>query len=150
MDLIFFVLLASIVTVVGRIIIDWRRVWRVLFLVSQDIFFLLNVFFWIYCYCYHPMNHIWLIMVLTMMGLTSGPLVRALSLDNVLVVLTTLLILFVAWGLEFRLDRNRINWWRFFVGNVHTNMSRFQRWSTNWNILVTKVLIYPPNFKISF
>ena len=43
-------------------------------------------------------------MSLTLMGLTPGPLVRALflfALKNPLVVFTTLLVVFVAWGVLF-------------------------------------------------
>ena len=61
-------------------------------------------FFWINCNRYHPTNHIRLMMSLTMMSLTPGLLVRALflfSLKNTLVVLKTLLVVFVAWGLAF-------------------------------------------------
>ena len=55
-----------------------------------------------------------------MMGLTRGPLVRALFLfylknplvllKNLLVVLTIKLVVFVARVLAFFLDRNRVNW----------------------------------------
>ena len=37
-------------------------------------------FFWIHCNCYHPTNQIRLMASLTMMGITPGPLVRALFL----------------------------------------------------------------------
>ena len=71
----------------------------------SDIFPLYHVYlFWIYCSLYHRTNQICLMMSLTMMGLTPGPLVRALlifALNNLLVVLETLLVLFVAWGPVF-------------------------------------------------
>ena len=51
---------------------------------------------------------------------------------------------------HFCSDQNRVNWWRCFVGIVRINRSRFQSWSTHWNILAPKLLIFPPNFKISF
>ena len=56
------------------------------------------------CNLYYPMNQIRSMMSLTMLGLTPVPLVRALFLFvmmNPLVVLTTLLVMSVAWGLEF-------------------------------------------------
>ena len=46
--------------------------------------------------------------------------------------------------------RNRFQLGCCSVGSVHTNRGRFQRWSTHWIILAPKVLIFPPNFKISF
>ena len=52
-------------------------------------------------------------MSLTMMGLTLGPLVRALFLfafKNPWVVLTTPLVMFVAWGLAYCPNRNQVNW----------------------------------------
>ena len=60
--------------------------------------------FLIYCNCYNPTNQIRSMMSLTIMGLTPGSLVRALSLFvlmNPLVMLTILLVVFVAWVLEF-------------------------------------------------
>ena len=58
-------------------------------------------------------------MSLTVMGMTPGPLVCALSLfdlmnllavlDNLLVVLTNLLAVSVAWGMAFYFDRNQVN-----------------------------------------
>ena len=47
-----------------------------------------------------------------MMGLTPGPLVRTLfhfALNNLLVVLTTPLVVFVGRGLEFFFDNYRFN-----------------------------------------
>ena len=92
-------------------------------------------------------------MSLTMMGLTPGPLIHALfffALENPLVVLTTPLVVFVVWSLAFCSNSNQVNWWHFSVDSVCTNRSWVQSWSTYWNILAPKVLIFPPNFKISF
>ena len=73
----------------------------------SDAFSLYRIsFFWIYCNFYHSANHILLVMSLTMMGLTPGPLVPAFflfTLNNLLVVLTTLLVVLVAWGMDFLL-----------------------------------------------
>ena len=58
----------------------------------------------IYCIWYHSMNQISSMTSLTMMGLTPGPLVRALfhfALLNLLVVLENLLVVSVTWGLAF-------------------------------------------------
>ena len=71
----------------------------------SDAFYLYRVyFFWIYCNFYHSTNHILSMIILTMMGMDPGPLVRAFSLFalmNPLVVLTIMLVVSVAWGLEF-------------------------------------------------
>ena len=47
-------------------------------------------------------------------------------------------------------NRNWFQLWCYSVGRVRTNISRVQRWSPHQNILVPKVLIFPPNFKINF
>ena len=69
-------------------------------------------------------NQIHSMMSLTMMGLTPGPLVRALflfALKNPLVMLTTPLVVFVEWVLEFFSDSNQVNWRRCYIGRVCTN-----------------------------
>ena len=72
--------------------------------VSDDFSLYQVSFFWIYCNCYCSTNHIRLMMSLKMIGLTPGTLVRAIFLFafmNPLVVLETLLVVSVAWGLAF-------------------------------------------------
>ena len=154
MDLLIFASLASIVIVVRRIRIAQQWVWGVLFLCVSDTFSFYPVScFWSWCNCYQLTDQIPLMMSLTVMDTTPGPLVRALSLFVLkipLVMLTIPLVVFVAWVLAFFPNRNRVNLWLFPVGRVCTNMSRVQRWSTHWNILVPKVLISPPILKIIF
>ena len=63
----------------------------------------------IYCNWYYPTNHICSMISLAMMGLTPGPLVRALFLfslmnplvvlDTLLFVLDNLLVVSAAWGM---------------------------------------------------
>ena len=78
----------------------------------SDTFSLYRVsLFCIYCNFYHPMNQIFSIMSLTMMGLILGPLMRDIfifALNNLLVVLMTPLVVlttpfvaFVAWSMKF-------------------------------------------------
>ena len=87
----------------------------------SDTFFVCGASFClIYWNCYHLTNQILSMMSLTMMGMTLGPLVRALlpfTLMNMLILLETLLVklmnllvLFMAWGLVFFPDMNRVNW----------------------------------------
>ena len=85
-------------------------------------------------------------LILTMMGLTPGLLVHALFLF----ALTILLVTFVAWVLTFPPNRIWVQLWHCYVGSVCTKKTGFQRWSTHRNIFAPKVLIFPPDFKISF
>ena len=102
--------------------------------------------FYIWCIFCHQTNHIFLMTSLTMMGLTPGPLVRALFHC----VFTILLVLLVPWGLGFCTNRSRFQMWYFCVCRVFINMSRVQRWSNHQKKFALKFLIFPPNFKISF
>ena len=104
--------------------------------------------FWNWC---HLMNYIFLMISVTMMGMSTGTLVRAIyhfALINMLVVLANVLVVFVSWGLAFFPNRNWVNWWHFFLVRVRTKRSRLQRWLTHRNVLPLKILIFPSNLKI--
>ena len=85
-------------------------------------------------------------MILTIMGLTPGPLVRVL----LPCILTIPFVVIVAWIKSFCSNRSRFQLWCYCVCCVCTNRSWFQRWSTHQNILALKFLIFPLIFKISF
>ena len=124
----------------------------------SDTFYFYHIYcFWVFCYCCYLTNKIHSMMSLTMMGITPGPLVRALFpfslkiplvvLMTQLVVLKTPLVVFVAWVLDFFSDRNQVQLWHCYAGCVRTNRSRVQRWSTHWILLALKILIVPQIWK---
>ena len=51
---------------------------------------------------------------------------------------------------HFCTNSSRVRCWCFFIWHFCTNRSQVQRWYTPCNVLVLKLLIFPPNFKISF
>ena len=88
--------------------------------VYGDFYFYRVYCFWIFCNCYQWENNIRSMMSLMMMVLTPGPLVCeiilfALKIPLVVLItpffeLTILLVVFVAWVLDFFLNSNRFNW----------------------------------------
>ena len=130
---------------------------------SDALYFYRFSWFWISCICCHQpnqirswlyifyigclqTNHIYSITSLTMMGLTPGPLVRAL----LHFVLMNLLVVLVSWGLAFLYHQELISNVTFWVCHVCRIRSQVERWLTHRNVLVLKFLIFPPNLKISF
>ena len=79
------------------------------------------------------------------MGILPGPLIRA----PVLFALTIPLVVSVVWFLIFFSIGFHSNC-DFYVGCVCTSRSRFKKWSTHRNMLVPKILIFPPNLKICY
>ena len=47
-------------------------------------------------------------------------------------------------------NRSRFQMWGFYVCSDWANRSWVQRWSTHWNVLALKYLIFLPNIKIIF
>ena len=141
-----FALLAYVVTVIRRIRIDWRWVWRIPF-------FLFLTFF--------------LFIKFPSFGCNVTPIIRQIWFDQLWVwqwwvwlwvrwyvrfYFSLWLIRWLYWRLcwlcqwhgvwNFCTDRNRFNWWRFSICRVFTKISRIQRWLTHRNILAPKILIF--------
>ena len=86
---------------------------------------------------------------LTKLGLTLDPLVRTFF-ALFLCVLTIPLVVLMFLGLVFCTNRSQVQMWYFCVWSVFTITSHVQRWLTQENILVLKLLILFPNLKLSF
>ena len=107
----------------------------------------------IFCDCCNPTNYICPMTSLTMMGQTTGPLVRELflfTLENTLVVLVHLLVVFLAWRLEFFSQQELIQLVTLFCWSCLNQKESSPKVVDSLNVLAPKILIFPPSFKISF
>ena len=149
-----FVSLTYIVSVAGKIRIALQRVWRILFLVFPTLFLcitFLSFGFTVISISWKIRFAWWWVWQLWVWLWVIWYVQFSFLLWIIRWLCWKFLCLCLWRGFwSFSLDRNRVNWWHFSVRSVCTNRIQVQRWSTHWNILAPKFLIFPPILKISF
>ena len=163
MDLLVFLSLASIVTVIGQIRIAQQSVWRVLFRV-----FPINVYIVFIAFVFSVFAVIRQIILFLASIFSAFSVIgwirfaqwwvswRWVRLWILWYVRFTFLLWQFCWLCQWRgiwrfcSNRSQVQLWCCYVCCVCTNRSRFQRWWTYQKLLVPKVLIFSPNFRSSF